>query len=158
MTLDDGLKSVLVAGGIVVAGIGLYFTGTALGLFHEQVVEGTRQTRRIATPDYALENYRWFKNQAAVIEQVDAQITSTKGEITGYKTDFSNLPRADWPFDAREELARKESILRGYVSQRNMLAGQYNARHSDFTKSWTEGDMPEEIKPFLREYAPLPSP
>ena len=75
-----------------------------------------------------------------------------QGEITGYRKDFKDAPRADWPFDAREEMARKESVLRGYVSQYNMLAGRYNGLVSDATKRWTKGSEPEEIKPFLRTY------
>ena len=153
MAIDDEIKAGLVVGALVVGGgVALYFGGTALGLFHEQVVEGTRQTRRIATPDYALENYRWFKQQAAALDQVDAQIKSMEEEITAYRKDFAGISRADWPFDAREELVRKESVQRGYTSQHNMLAFEYNARHSDFTKAWTEGDIPAELKPYLRDY------
>lgn len=153
--VTKGLVAVVAAA--AVAG-GLYVGGTALGLFHEQVVQGTQQTRRIATPDYALEQYRWFKGQEAAISQVEAQISSMRGEIEAYRGDFGDIPVAQWPWDAREELARKQATLRGYVSQRNMLGAQYNERHSDVTRAWAEGEAPENLKPFLRNYDHLPTP
>jgi len=137
-----GLAAV-VAGGI----------GTCTVINH--VWEGSRDTRRIATPDYVLENYRWFKNQSSSIDQVKAQVESTKGEIIKYEKDFEGRARADWPFDAREELARKEAVVRGYISQHNMLIKDYNARSSDVTRQFTQGEKPKELEPFLRTYEPI---
>ena len=110
-----------------------------------------QKTLDITSPDYALENYRWFKEQDASLKQVDAQIKSVELEILDYKNDFSNKPRDEWPFDAREELARKESIRRGYISQYNMIAKDYNSRVSDFTRKWTKGEPSEEITPYLKQ-------
>ncbi|MBI2666636.1 hypothetical protein HYX13_03425 [Candidatus Woesearchaeota archaeon] len=155
MAIDDDIRGLAIAGAICAGIVGASIGG---GLIYRQCVSGTEQTRRIATPDYALENYRWFKGQSARLDQVKAQIDSTEGEITAYRQDFKDLPRADWPFDAREELARKESVLRGYVSQFNMLAGQYNERSSDLTRQWAKGSEPEELQPFLKEYTLLPTP
>ena len=73
-------------------------------------------------------------------------------EVTDYKHDFKDLPRSEWPFDAREELARKESVLRGYVSQYNLLAKDYNSRSSDVTRHFAKGSEPQELKPYLKEY------
>ncbi len=115
----------------------------------------SEKTREIATADYVLENYRWFKNQSAAIEQTEAQIASMKGEIADYVDDFESVSKAEWPFDAREELGRKETVLRGYISQYNMLVKDYNARSSDMTRNWTKGDTPQELEPFLKEYKPL---
>ena len=119
------------------------------------VMKRSEQTRDIGTADFVLENYRWFKNEEAAINQVNAQMGSTQDEITNYRKNFGVTPFADWPFDAREELARKEAVLRGYTSQYNKLVGEFNARKSDFTRGWTKGETPENIKPFLdRQYSP----
>ena len=116
------------------------------------VGSGCSKVSEIATGNFMLQNYRDFKDLEASIAQVDAQITSMDAEIAGYKKDFANKPISDWPYDAREELARKESVKRGYVSQYNMLVGRYNALVSDATKKWTKGSEPQEVKPFLRIY------
>ncbi len=133
----------------VIAGIG------TCGVINH-TCEGSKKTREIATLDYVLDNYRWFKNQSAAIDQVNAQVKSAQGEIELYKHDFEGTPRADWPFDAREELARKEAVLRGYTSQFNLLAKDYNARSSDLTKKFAEGEEPKELEPYLgKTYAPV---
>ena len=129
--------------------------GVGTGVVVSHIWDGTRETRKIATPDYLLENYRWFKNQSSAINQAESQIHSMREEISAYKKDFEGITRADWSFDAREELARKESVLRGYISQRNMLTKDYNARSSDVTKQFAEGEKPEELEPFLRNYEPI---
>lgn len=33
-----------------------------------------------------------------------------------------------------------------------MVVKDYNARSSDITRKWTQGEEPEELKPFLKEY------
>jgi hypothetical protein len=113
---------------------------------------GGQKVNQIATGDFWVQNYRDFKDLGASLSQVNAQVESVQAEIADYRKDFTNMPRADWPYDAREELARKEAVLRGYTSQYNMLAGRYNALVSDATKRWTKGSEPKEIAPFLRTY------
>lgn len=108
----------------------------------------------VISPDFALENYRWFKDQSAALTQVDSQIKSEKDEIEAYRKDFADKPRSDWPFDAREELARKEAVLRGYISQYNMLAKDYNSHVSDFTRKWTKGEPSKDVAPYLKSYDP----
>ena len=138
---------------LAVAGLAVLLAGgitTCVVVDH--LWSGSRQTRRIATPDYVLEQYKWFKNQSSALDQVDAQISSTTAEIDNYKKDFADVPRVNWPFDAREELSRRESVLRGSISHRNMLAKDYNARTSDVTANFAEGEKPKELAPFLRTY------
>ena len=124
-------------------------------LVYNHLSSRSEKTRDIGTADYVLENYRWFKGQEADIGQVNAQISSMKVEISDYVIDFKGSPRAEWPFDAREELARKESVLRGYMSQYNMLAGDYNERVSYVTRGWTRWkgkDAPDELESYIKTY------
>ncbi len=112
----------------------------------------SEQASDITTPDYALENYRWFKAKDAAISQVNAQIGSMQEEVTAYKSNFADVPMTNWPFDARETYSQKETILRGYISQRNLLTAEFNAHASDFTRNWTRGAVPENVRPFLDKY------
>ena len=141
--------------GKIIAGVMAGVVGLGALVVADHIWQGSKKTRQIATADYALESYRWFKEQSSAVEQVKSQIGSVKGEIADYKKDFEEKPRAEWPFDAREELARKESVLRGYISQYNMLVKDYNTRYSDVSRRWTKGSEPEELKPYLREYTPI---
>jgi|SRR3989344_21597 len=135
----------------VIATVAVLGMGTC-AVYDRAVGSRGQKVSEIGTGDFVLQNYRDFKDLGASISQVDAQIDSMQSEVADYKKDFADSPRADWPFDAREEMARKESVLRGYISQHNMLSGKYNALVSDATKRWTKGSEPEEIKPFLRTY------
>ena len=94
----------------------------------------SEKTSDIASPDYWLENYRWFKQNRAAIEQVDHTIQAQKDAIEDYKKDFENVSRAEWPRDARQTLDEKETALEGYTRQYNSLVANFNARASDITR------------------------
>src|SRR3989338_2379866 len=104
--------------GRTIVGFSLFAVLTAGAIAISPVICGRReQVMDAVSPDFVLGNYRWFKNQSAAIQQVNAQIASIDSEIVGYRRNFEGMPFALWPFDAREELSRKEAVKRGYISQ-----------------------------------------
>ena len=107
------------------------------------------KTMDIISPDYILEQYRWFKKQTASIDQVKNQVKSEQEEIADMRKEYGKTPVSEWPSDEREEFRRKQSILRGYISQYNMLVGQFNARDSDVTAKFAKGQDAGQLKPYL---------
>ncbi len=105
----------------------------------------TEKTMDLASPDYWLENYRWFKQQKAAIEQVDHTMQAQRASIEKYRNDFEEMPRSEWPRDARQTLDEKETTLEGYTRQYNALVADYTARANDITRMLAERPVTNKI-------------
>ena len=126
---------------------GLVTTCTAVNHFWT----GSRETRQIVTPDWYLQNYRFFVETDNAITQAKTNIESVDKGITDYKKDLG--PRPQWTRTQEEGLQELEFSRRGYVSQCNLGIKNYRTKADDITRQYGDRLQPfvdgQDMSPYL---------
>jgi len=136
----SALKLVLIAVVVLmVAGLGLRIVGGALGWFGEAVTVA----REEFGPRAMLQKYEWFKDAAAQLDKLNADIRVYDQRQTSLVEAYAGTPRTAWPRDDRQEWSLIASEVAGVKAAYNGLAAEYNAEMAKFNWAFANaGQLP----------------
>jgi hypothetical protein len=137
---------------LMLLGVFLGVMGTTLGWCSEAADVAREQFG----PRASLQKYEQFKDQAAGLDRLRANIESYKKRLQDLEIGFTGVHRAKWPRDVREQWSLWRSELLGIRAQYNSVAAQYNSSMAKFNYAYANrGELPAgAADPLPREYAP----
>lgn len=154
-TLDSGPRS---AGWLIfkwmlalmVAVFVLGMAGRALGWFGEAAQVAQEQFG----PRALLQKYEWFKDAAAQLDKLDADIRVYSARVDTISKTYEGVRRADWARDDRQDWSTATAEVAGVKAAYNGLAADYNAQMAKFNYAFTNaGQLPQGADRALpREY------
>lgn len=138
--------------GIILGLIAFYAIGTAIRviLLPTRVVDRSFSTvegviDKTLTPQNAIYNYEWFKQQAQDIKAIESKIQVAQDSVASFSA--SAGPRTTWTFEDKTEDARLRSIVQGLQSQYRDVVATYNARASMATRNiFQDGKIPQVME------------
>ena len=132
---------------VVAVGIPMFW---ALGY----IGEAATVAREEFGPRELLRKYEWFKDTAAGLDKLKADIGVYEARMEGQNEDYAGKPVSEWPRDAREQRSLWRQEVAGVISRFNDLAADYNAQMSKLNWRFTNaGDLPEGASdPLPREF------
>lgn len=102
---------------------------------------------RVVNPQEGLQRWRWFYDTKDGLEALSSNIETAHTAVVRYEDQNGDTDKWDW--QQRQSYDRLLSVERGYINGYNTLAGQYNAKMDDMTRSWSAPpDLPRYIKPY----------
>lgn len=130
---------------LTLLGMGLRFCGEAQDVAHEQF-----------GPRAMLAKYEQFKNMAASLDSLRANIEGQKRKLADLESQYAGMKRSGWPREDREQWSLWRSEVTGVRSQYNRLAADYNAAMAKFNYAFANaGELPKgATNPLPREFAP----
>lgn len=102
---------------------------------------------RTLDPDFALQNYEWFKLRHENVQATDQKIVNAKSMIEQFKSDAG--PRTGWSFEDKNESSRLNSVLLGLENHRASLVAEYNAKSRMMNRKifkWGDKVLPERLE------------
>lgn len=97
------------------------------------------------TPQNAIYNYEWFKQQKTDIEAIQQKIAVGQISVDSFESQAG--VRSTWTFEDKTEDARLRSIVQGLQSQYRDMVSTYNARSSMATRSiFQDGKIPQVME------------
>lgn len=148
-------KSHIVLGVVAffVAIIGLPLLFAALGLinlpflgFEKKVQLNQGVISQTYDTQYCLQNYHWFKETLADIQQKQTQVTNFQQQLTQMKQDYGNTSPNTWSFQAQQaynEIASEETGVSNAISDES---AQYNAKSQELDRKACE-NLPLYVNP-----------
>lgn len=102
---------------------------------------------RTLDPDFALQNYEWFKLRYESVQATDKKILNAKSTIEQFKSDAG--PRTEWSFEDKNESSRLNAVLLGLKNHRADLVAEYNAKSRMMNRKifkWGDKVLPERLE------------
>lgn len=130
---------------------------TVLGIFGRAVGwfgEAAQVAREEFGPRAMLQKYEWFKDAAAQLDKLNADIAVYETRRQSLTDEYKNIPRTEWPRDDRQEWSLIASEVAGVKATYNGLAAEYNAQMAKFNYRFANvGDLPAgAVEPLPREF------
>lgn len=118
------------------------------------VCEARQAAQEEAGPRALLRKYEWFKDAAAKLDAMTANIEVQAGRRDGMERRYTGVEPKDWHRSDVERLAVVEAELAGLKAAFNGLAADYNARMVKANYAFTNaGELPAgESRVLPREY------
>lgn len=138
---------------IAIVGImGLWIMGFALNWFGEAASVAQEEFG----PRELLRKYEWFKDAAANLDAIGANIVVYNTRLSSLKEDYGNTPRSKWDRTDKEQMNLWTQEVAGIRAAYNDLAAEYNAQMAKFNwRFCNKGDLPEGASiPLPREFKP----
>lgn len=149
--IRSGMKWLLVLA-VCLMGLGLVISiaGSIFGWFGNAVQVANQQF----SPQAMLAKYEWFKDAAAGLDRLDANVRVYDSRRKSLESTYSGIPRAQWPRDDRQEWDQIAAEVSGTKAAYNDLAAQYNAQMAKFNYRFANaGELPQGADRALpREY------
>ncbi len=138
----------------IIVVIGLF----AMGVINTAAWFGSRATKVVKSevdPVNIQIKYEWFKDQAAALNKLSADIKVYYTNIEDMKADYKDKPRPDWTRDDRNQYAQWRAECSGVVAKYNELAADYNSQMAKWNwRFCNKGELPEgSTEPLPREFA-----
>lgn len=132
--------------------IGLPLIFAALGLinlpflgFEKKVQLNRGVITKTYDTEYCLQNYHWFKETLADIQQKQTQVTNFKQQMDQMKSEYTGAPNT-WGFQAQQaynEIASEETGVSNAISDES---AQYNAKSQELDRKACM-DLPLFVNP-----------
>lgn len=131
---------------IFVLGSGaLWLFGPTINQFFLQREAAGDINKKIQDADYAIDNYEWFKQQKAKIDQKKAQIKNVRDELDRFY-EVNGRNSSEWSYSQKQSFQRINSRLTGQQQMYQKLVADYNARASMQTRNVFEDKLPYEME------------
>lgn len=114
--------------------------GSCVAFVSNPFTQAARVVNKTIDADNVINNYEWFKQQAADITAIEAKIDQSRSEVSAFESSLG--ARSDWDREDKIEHARLSSISSGLEMQRADMASKYNARSRMVNRSiFKAGDV-----------------
>lgn len=118
----------------------LGLVGHGLGWFGEAAQVAQEQFG----PRALLQKYEWFKNAAAQLDKLNADIRVYEARVAAIEKTYEGVPRTQWARDDRQDWSIASAELAGVKAAYNELAAEYNAQMAKFNYAFTNaGQLPQ---------------
>lgn len=124
-------------GGFVIAGIKMLAAPA-------QMLNGAIDVaKKEFAPEVMLRKYEWFKDAAAGLEAMDANLAGMESKIRSMEDGYAGVSRKDWDRWDKQQYNIWQAELMGVKQVYNSIAADYNAQSNKF--NWrmfdqTDGD------------------
>lgn len=137
---------------LIIASAVLSSLGYLLGWFGEAATVAQQQFG----PTALLKKYEWFKDAAAQLDALDANIRVYDARRKAMADAYTDVPRIRWPREDKAEWNLIIAEVAGVKARYNGLAAEYNSQMAKFNYRFTNaGDLPaggDRVLP--REFRP----
>jgi len=144
-------KAFMAIGGLVLAiVVVLMIVGRGLSC----AGEGLQVAQEEFGPRALLQKYELFKDMAASLDALKADIRVYEGNVAQMSEDYEGTPRKDWDRTDKEQMSQWRAEVAGVKSQFNAVAAEYNAAMAKFNYAFCNvGDLPQgATEPLPREF------
>src|SRR5262249_13571518 len=125
---------------LMVACVALGIFGRAVGWFGRVATVASEEF----DPRVMLNRYMWFKDAAAQLDKLDADIRVYDARGKALADQYDGVPRAQWPRDDRQEASLISAEVAGVKAGYNSLAAEYNANMAKLNFAFTNaGSLPQ---------------
>jgi hypothetical protein len=117
--------------------------------------EAAQVAREELGPRNLLRKYEWFKDTAAGLHKLRADIQVYQSRLDGMAEDYRDISIKDWPRDMREQRSIWRSEVAGVKSRYNDVSADYNAQMAKVNWRFCNiGGLPEGATEVLpREFS-----